>query len=150
MPASSNGDAERLDPVIVEALKQLRSLTYRRRRLISAASPRVMTSRLSQAAEVVWLLAHARIENRKKSLSDPAARSGAIHIFKHLKHHGYAWNPEHVHAWAITHGFTAQDAQRLAEYAEGVQAGTRYHTQPDPFGRHAIVYWRQQGAERQP
>ena len=55
-----------LDPVVVAALEDLRSLIYRRRRVYSL-----------------------RLEKRQKSLQDPTARRGAIHIFKHLKHQGY-------------------------------------------------------------
>ena len=53
-----------------------------------------------------------------------------------------------VQSWALGHGFAATNAEKLAAYAQGVQDGTRYHTDPDPFGRHAINYWRQD-AERQ-
>lgn len=130
-----------------EALKQLRSFTYRRRRLISTAKPSQRRARSPftphTALAVVRSVAHLRPEERDKSLDDPGARSGAIHIFKHLKHHGYSWEPEYIHAWATTNGFPAQDARLLAEYAEGVKSGTRYHTAPDPFGRHAISYWRE-------
>ena len=49
-------------------------------------------------------------------------------------------------ARALAHGWTADDAQQLGDYAEGVLAGTRYHTMPDPWGRHAINYWREEAA----
>jgi hypothetical protein len=104
---------------------------------------RQVRAQVADARDVIRAVTHLRVEERERSLSDPGARAGAIHIFKHLKHHGFAWNPEDIHAWAVTHGFTAEDARRLAEYAQGVQAGTRYHAHPDPFGRHAIVYWRE-------
>ncbi len=151
MTAAGNGDAGRLDPVLEGALQQLRAFTYRRLHLRTAATPRPRpgSSRSRPAAlrEYIRLAARISLEDRERSLEDPSARSGAIHIFKHLKHHGYTWDPEDVHAWAITHGFTAEDARRLAEYAQGVRAGTRYHTQPDPFGRHAIIHW-QEDADR--
>jgi hypothetical protein len=149
MAADSSDNAVRLDPVLVEALKDLRSFTYRRRRLQSTAP--VLSGLPGPppgVLDVVKALAHLRIEDRERSLDDPGARSGAIHLFKHLKHHGYTWNQADIHAWALTHGFTAEDARRVSEYAEGVQAGTRYHTAPDPFGKRAIVYW-QEDAQRQ-
>lgn len=98
--------------------------------------------------DVVKAVAHLRLEERQRSLDDPEARAAAVHLFKHLKHHGYTWNPADVHAWALSHDFAASDAEKLAAYAQGVQDGIRYHTQPDPFGRHAIFAWRQE-AERQ-
>jgi hypothetical protein len=147
--AESSDDAQRLDPVMVEALKQLRSFTYRRRQLQSTAPVMGHPSSPGRGVlDVVKAVAHLRLEERQRSLDDPSARAGAVHLFKHLKHHGYTWNPADVHAWALSHGFAASDAEKLAAYAQGVQDGTRYHTQPDPFGGHAIFAWRQE-AERQ-
>jgi len=65
-----------------------------------------------------------------------------IHTFKHLKHHGYHFVPGEIRAWATVHGWAESDAQQLGDYAEGVLAGTRYHTDPDPFGMWAIESWR--------
>jgi hypothetical protein len=78
-----------------------------------------------------------------EALGDPTSRAGAVHLFKHLKYHGYQWNVESVKEWAEAHHWPARDARTLADYAKGVQDGTRYHTQPDPWGRHAIHYWRE-------
>ena len=150
MAAESSDAAQRLDPVLAEALKQLRSITYRRRELQSTA-PMMMgypSSPGRRVLDAVKAVTHVRLEERQRNLDDPAARAGAIHLFKHLKHHGYTWNPADVHAWALSHGFTVTDAEKLAAYAQGVQDGIRYHTAPDPFGRRAIFDWRQ-GAERQ-
>jgi hypothetical protein len=147
--AGSSDDAQRLDPVLVEALKQLRSFTYRRRRLERTAPVMGHPSSPGRGVlGVVKALAHLRPEAGQRSLDGPGARAGAVHLFKHLKHHGYTWNPADVHAWALSHGFVASDAEKLAVCAQGVQDGTRYHTQPDPFGRHAIFAWRRE-AERQ-
>jgi hypothetical protein len=99
--------------------------------------------------DVVKAVAHLRREERQQSLDDPGARAGAVHLFKHLKHHGYTWNPADVQSWALGHGFAAADAEKLAAYAQGVQDGTRYHTAPDPFGRWAIQYWRQDAEGQQ-
>jgi hypothetical protein len=63
-------------------------------------------------------------------------------MFKHLKYHGYRFDPADVRAWATANGWTINDVQQLGEYAAGILAGVRYHTAPDPFGRHAINYWR--------
>ena len=125
MPDRRKASAPRLDPVVVAALNDLQEFTYRRRQL--------------------WEM--GRGVKREKSLHDPSARAGAIHLFKHLKHHRYHWEPEAVQAWATASGWSAQDAQRLGEYAAGVLAGTRYHTVPDPFGEQAIDHWREE-AER--
>ena len=83
-----------------------------------------------------------RLEKREKSLKDPSARAGAIHTFKHLKHHRYPIEPTKIREWALAHGWTADDAKELGDFAAGVVAGTRYHTVPDPFGQMAIDRWR--------
>jgi hypothetical protein len=108
-----------LDPVVVAALENLTSFVFRRRRIYSL-----------------------RLEKRSKSLADPGARAGAVHTFKHLKYHGYSFDPGAVAHWAKAHGWTADDADELSNYAAGVLAGTRYHTRPDPFGMGAIDRWR--------
>lgn|GEM_PF-3280752 len=78
----------------------------------------------------------------ERSLKNPSNRAAAIHMCKHLKHHGYDFPPDQLHSWAMAHGWKAEDAQELHDYAAGVLAGTRYHTHPDPFGMHAIHRWR--------
>jgi hypothetical protein len=112
-----------LDPVVEQALKHLTAFVFRRRRIYNL-----------------------RLERREKSLADPSARAGAIHIFKHLKHHGYHLGPNEIRVWASVHGWSARDAQELGDYAAGVVAGRRYHTLPDPFGMDAIEDWRADAA----
>jgi hypothetical protein len=110
--------------VVEKALENLSAFMFRRRRIYNL-----------------------RLEKREKSLKDPSARAGAIHTFKHLKHHRYPIEPTKVREWALAHRWTVADAQELGDYAAGVVAGTRYHTVPDPFGRMAIDRWREQAAE---
>jgi hypothetical protein len=80
----------------------------------------------------------------QRTLNDPNARAAAIHTFKHLKHHGYAFEPDLAHSWAIVHRWKPNDAQQLSEYAAGVSSGNRCHTGPDPIGRQATHRWRSQ------
>jgi hypothetical protein len=108
-----------LDPVVEQALRKLTSFVFRRRRFSSF-----------------------RHEKRRRGLGDPGPRAGAVHTFKHLKHHGYSFEPEAVALWARDHGWNADDANELSAYAAGVLAGKRYHTSPDPFGMTAINRWR--------
>ena len=82
----------------------------------------------------------------QSGLSNPGARARTIHAFKHLKYNGCHFDPAELGARALAHGWTADDAQQLGDYAEGVLAGTRYHTMLDPWGRHAINYWREEAA----
>ncbi len=113
-----------LDPVVREAMIELTSWVFRRRRIYNL-----------------------RLERREKSLSEPSARAAAIHTFKHLKHHRYPFDPGEIRSWACTHGWPEKDADQLGEYAAGVLSGTRYHTHPDPFGRLAIKEWRARAEE---
>jgi hypothetical protein len=77
MTAAGNGDAGRLDPVLEEALQQLRAFTYRRRRLQTTATPRrrprPSRSQLAVLREYIRLTAHVRLEDRDRSLADPSA-----------------------------------------------------------------------------
>jgi hypothetical protein len=100
-----------LDPVVELAMRHLTSFVYRRRRIYNL-----------------------RHERREKSLKDRGARSAAIHTFKHLKHGGYNFEPDDIQSWALAHRWKSADAAELSEYAAGVIAGTRYHTDPDPLG----------------
>ena len=59
-----------LNPVVVEAMKELTTWTYRRH-------PRHLRN---------W-------RERNKGLNDPSSRSAAIHAFKNLKYHGYRYDP---------------------------------------------------------
>jgi hypothetical protein len=117
-------NALQLDPVVVEAMKQLTAWTSRRHH--------------RQLGD--W-------RQRHKGLKDPSSRSGAIHVFKNLNYHGYPYDPAEIQAWATAHGWKASDAQELCTYAKGVLAGTRYHTVPDPFGQTAIDRWIQMAAK---
>lgn len=82
----------------------------------------------------------------ERSLKNPSNRAATVHLCKHLKHHKYDFQPDKLRDWAIAHGWKMEDAQKLHGYAEGVLAGARYHTHPDPFGTHAIHRWREDAA----
>jgi len=121
-------DAPVLNPVVQAAMRHLTSWVYpslRRR---------------------VHVFTH---NNHKweRSLKNPSSRAAAIHTCKHLKHHGYEFPPDQLREWALAHGWETRDADELSVYAEGVLAGKRYHTHPDPFGMHAIHDWREDAAK---
>jgi hypothetical protein len=114
-------------------MKELTAWTYRRdlRHLVFGSPPFI-------GSFLNW-------RQRNEGLNDPSARSAAIHLFKNLKFHGYRYDPYELRAWATAHGWKASDVLELGAYAEGVLAGTRYHTVPDPFGQRAIDGWREAG-----
>jgi len=85
-----------------------------------------------------------------EALDENNSRAGAVHLFKHLKYHGNDWDPESVRVWALHHNWPDADAQALFTYAQGVLDGVRYHTTPDPFGRHAYYRWREKTVDRIP
>ena len=86
-------DPTDLDPVVIEGLKEIQSLVYRRRRILEP------------------------LEQRHRNLTDPRARAAAVHLFTHLKHHGYTWQPGGVRDWARAHGWPAADVEVLGDYA---------------------------------
>ena len=73
--------------------------------------------------------------------------TGTVHLFKHLKYHGHHWDFASVQVWALDHDWPQSDAQELSDLAGGVQEGVRYHTAPDPFGRHAYDHWREESLD---
>jgi hypothetical protein len=68
-------------------------------------------------------------------------RAACVAMFKHLRHFGIAWDAEAVSDWAIRRGWVAKDVDLLREFAEGVHAGTRYHTVPQPWSRPIVESW---------
>ena len=110
--------AERLDPVVEAALDDLTDFVFR-------YAP--------QAGE---------------ALDEHNSRAGAVHLFQHLKYHGHRLDPDSVELWALEHNWPESDAHALADYACRVQEGVRYHTTPDPFGRHAYLQWRERSLDR--
>lgn len=84
----------------------------------------------------------------RRSVTARTAEAGEVHVFNHLRHWGYLFPASTVESWARSHGWSQGEARQLAAYAAGVAAGTRYHTAPDPFGRHAIDRWRSTAGER--
>ena len=130
VPAPGGGTAPPLDPVVAAAMVQLTGWTYHRHRRI-----------------------HQRYRNvvlRSRGLRDPSSRSAAIHVFTNLRYHGYAVDPSALHDWAAAHGWRPSDARALADYADGVRSGRRYHTVSDPFGHRAIDLWRASAAAAGP
>jgi hypothetical protein len=153
------GSEHRLsNPVVEVAMLHLTARVYPRRRP-SDYVPLVLVELVGKMMALVlpgnrytrWprhdLRQHLQTQRRlrlQRGLSNPGARAGVIHAFKHLKYNGCDFDPAELGVWALAHGWTAADAQQLGDYAEGVLAGTRYHTMPDPWGRHAINYWREE------
>jgi hypothetical protein len=106
-----------LDPVVRAALAALTSWVYPPRR-----------ERRRQ-------FFYGNQKREERSLKNPNTRAAAIHLSKHLKHHGYSFPPDRLRSWAIAHGWKAEDATELRHDAQGVLTGKRYHTRPDPFGK---------------
>jgi hypothetical protein len=134
-----------LDPVVQEALKDVTSRTHPRRQFLPRRAPLALRKLLAPylTRRGIFQGGPAPME-RERSLNDPSARAAAIHTFEHLKHHGYAFEPDLVHSWAVIHRWKTDDALQLSEYASGVLSGKPYHSAPDPIGRQAIDRWRSQ------
>jgi hypothetical protein len=96
--------------------------------------------------ERIRRFAHGQRKWERRDLKNPSSRAAVVHTFKHLNHHGYDLPPNQLRDWALAHGWKAEDADELHDYAVGVQAGIRYHTSPDPVGMHTIHQWRKVAA----
>jgi hypothetical protein len=116
-----------LDPVVQAAMTHLTSWVY---------PPLRERMRRRVGGQGKW----------ERNLKNPTSRAATIHTCKHLKHHGYNFQPDQLRDWALAHGWGRDDAKELHDYAEGVLAGTRYHTSPDRFGMLVIHQWREDAA----
>lgn len=107
-----------LDPVVVEAMKDLTAWVFRphQRQLGS------------------W-------RTHPKGMINSESRSAVIHTFKHLVHANHPLEPALLRAWALENHWPPDDAEIIRDYAEGVKAGVRYHTGPDPFGPPVLDRW---------
>lgn len=122
-PVSTSG----LDPVVQAAMTNLTSWVY---------PPLRERTRRRVFGQGRW----------ERNLKNPSNRAAVIHTCKHLKYHGFDFPPDQLRDWALAHGWRDEDADELHDYATGVRDGTRYHTSPDPVGRHAIHQWRKAAA----
>jgi hypothetical protein len=124
-----------LDPVVQVGLEHLTRSVYRHVKVLGLVHRRRRFYGLQ--------LQPKALNNRRSH-----ARAAAVHLFKHLRHHGYRWDSAHIRSWLLSRGWKRADAETVAEYARGVLAGERYHTSPDPWGRHAIQCWLEEASLR--
>jgi hypothetical protein len=68
-------------------------------------------------------------------------RAACIAMFKHLKHAGVSWDTVAICDWATRRGWATKDVILLSEFANGIQTGTRYHTDPQPWARSMTEAW---------
>jgi len=121
---SGNENEPALDPVVQVALRNISDWTFEKRGR--------------------W---YEYYKQPPMTLVDSSSRSYAIHTFKGLKHHGYAFDPQAVLHWCQDHGWPPDEAVLLSDYAAGVAAGIRYHTGPSPFGLLDIDELRRQASD---
>jgi hypothetical protein len=76
-------------------------------------------------------------------LDDPngGGRAATVGMFKHLKYFQVTWDSELVVRWAAHQGWLASDVELLKVFALGVQAGTRFHSGPQPWQRPVVESW---------
>lgn len=63
--------------------------------------------------------------NLENGLGDVRNRGSAVGLFLLLKKGDEEFDPEEVHAWALTHGWTEEGAASLAQIASDVNAGKK-------------------------
>ena len=84
--------------------------------------------------------------NLSTGLKHPRDRSAAIHAFRILKRNRHQVDPAEIRSWAMSHGWGADDARELGEYAEGVLSGKAYKAGPSTWNPRIISIWRQDAA----
>jgi hypothetical protein len=93
-----------------------------------------------------WVFSpHQRqLGNRRKpaqGMINSSSRAAVVHAFMRLTHNGRSLDPAELRAWALGNGWPPDDADLMRDYAQGVVAGLRHHTDPDPFGPLAYERW---------
>ena len=68
-------------------------------------------------------------------------------MFRVLKKGGHHWNPDEVHAWALTNGWDNRGAGDLRKYAAGIAEGHSFRTSGYGLNAAALSRWREEAAQ---
>jgi hypothetical protein len=123
MSRRSQGEANPiLDPVLEAAMNDLTSLVYDSH-VTSFLRPRQLTT-------------HFHLDGPPGT-----GRAACVAMFKHLKHVGLDWDTGALVVWATRRGWVAKDISLLREFGDGIQSGTRFHTDPQPWALPTVESW---------
>jgi hypothetical protein len=87
------------------------------------------------------------IVNVQSPYSSAGDRDRAVAVLLALHDGGCGVDPEDTRAWAMAHGWSAEAAGQLADFAEQLAAGTRLRTRRKVLRSDILEVWRQRAAE---
>jgi hypothetical protein len=111
-----------LDPVLEAAMSDLTSLVY--------------DSHVTGFLRPRQLITHFHLDGPTGT-----GRAASVAMFKHLKHFDVGWDTPALCDWATRRGWAAKDVRLLGEFGDGIQAGARFHTEPQPWAGPPTESW---------
>jgi hypothetical protein len=111
-----------LDPVLEAAMNDLTSWVY--------------DSHVTGFLRPHQLTTHFHLDGPRGS-----GRAACVAMFKHLKHFGVEWDTSTLCDWATRRGWVTKDIALFREFGDGVQSGTRFHTDPQPWAQPMMESW---------
>ncbi|MFJ8053997.1 hypothetical protein [Streptomyces luteogriseus] len=86
-----------------------------------------------------------QLVNHANALVGGIDKAFAVHTLLKLHEAGYRWTVDELCGWALGHGFTGSEEERLRQYATKVLEGSRFQPlPPDPFSPGAVQRWQDQ------
>lgn len=85
--------------------------------------------------------------NHANALAGHLDKAFAVHTLLKLHEAGYRWNVDELCGWALAHGFTGSEEDRLRQYVAKVVEGSPFRPLPsDPFSPGAVQRWQDQAS----
>ncbi|MBE4771201.1 hypothetical protein [Streptomyces caniscabiei] len=85
--------------------------------------------------------------NHANALAGNIDKAFAVHTLLKLHEAGYRWTVDELCGWALGHGFTGSEEDRLRRYATKVLEGSSFRPLPtDPYSPGAVERWREQAS----
>ncbi|MGE7840145.1 hypothetical protein ACQKNX_05070 [Lysinibacillus sp. NPDC093712] len=77
--------------------------------------------------------------NMSTGFVHPDDKASTIELLQLLKLNGYTLDPVYIERWALQNDFNSENAKKLREFVDGVNANKGYKTGKDPHWNEAIV-----------
>jgi hypothetical protein len=75
-------------------------------------------------------------------------KAAAVEAFRILARGRHTWDPAHIEAWAIAHGWSADGASQLENVAAGVAVGRRFQVRRGgSWNPQILKMWRAEAAK---
>lgn len=111
--------------------------------LLGPATPRPVDPAALDPVVIAGLESLTSMVNHANNLAGSMDRRDAVAVLRALRSAGYRWNPDHVYAWALAHGWPAGGAERLRELASNFEKGKNPQMKgANPLRPDIVEIWR--------